>query len=171
MTDHYQVKFNRDGKTFYGVVQNFSDAAEDAAKRGELIVEDAVLPTAYRVKESDVTDIEMEMGRLDMATHRWLDQDEYHTYVQDELEKAENLSDSLGDGVKAGKLFGTHVGDGTAWYVVTKVNKKTCKVEWRGFCPDRWVDQWLGYTKTVPIADIERMVGRASTVKSIFGMV
>ena len=38
--------------------------------------------------------------------------------------------------------------------IVAKVNRKTCKVEWWGFCLDRWGDRWLGYGRTVPISDI-----------------
>ena len=166
---HYQVKFQRGGKTHYGIVRNYDDTAKEAAKRGELIVDDAVLPVAYRVKESDVTDIEMKFGRLDLASGRFVDSDEYHTYVGDEYAKAEKLSKSLGKGVKVGKLFAIGVADGSASYVVTKVNKKTCKVEWRGFCLDRWVDHWLGYGKTVPLKDIERYVGAEEALADIFG--
>lgn len=158
----YQVKFNHWEKgTTYGVVEAYSPEAKKYAKQGVAIVADALLPETYLVKDADLTDIPMEWS----ATNK----DEYTRYVETEFEKAQALSDSLGDGVKVGKLFGIGVGDGTAWYVVTKVNKKTVNVEWRGFCADRWTDHYFGWgRKGIPLRDIEQYVGRHDGLKKLF---
>jgi hypothetical protein len=39
---------------------------------------------------------------------------------------------------------------------LTKVNKKSVAIEWRGFSLDRWVDQHFGYSGTYPRQMIER---------------
>jgi hypothetical protein len=61
------------------------------------------------------------------------------------------------------------VGDGYAFYLVTKVNPRTCDVEWRGFSPDRWTDQVLGYGGRFPRERIEPLVARESALDGIFG--
>ena len=60
--------------------------------------------------------------------------------------------------MRPGKLFSVGVGDGCAFYVVTRVTKKTATVEWRGYHMDRWYDQVLGGGGTFPIDCIEPLV-------------
>lgn len=155
MNRRYQVKWTKNGKTNYGICYEKPDA------NGNVVVADAILPVSYRVRESDLVDIDTDYGRFDMATHEWVDQDEYQTYVAQQSKAADALSDSLPDGVQVGSLFSIGVGDGSAYYVVTKVNKKTCRVEWRGFCPDRYTAPILGWGGTVQISQIEGYVRRA----------
>lgn len=164
----YQVKFTDNGTTIYGILEQFSKEAKAQAKHGMAIVQDAILPKSYLIPLNQLTEIPMEIGRFDSKLHKFVYQDEYHTYVTNEFEKAQKLSDSL-EGLQVGSLFGIGVGDGTAWYVVTKVNKKTCKIEWRGFCLDRWTDHHFGYGGTFNIKEIERWVGRADVIKKLFG--
>ena len=165
----YMVKFEHQGRTIFGICDSFSDEAKAANRKGLAIVEDAVLPIRHEVEESRLVDIESgKFVKLEGKQGFGFD-DEYHRYVQAEFEKAQALSDSLPDGVVKGKLFGVGVADGTAWYVVTKVNKKTCKVEWRSFCLDRYVDRWLGYGRTVPISDVAPYVCRAEALGRLFG--
>lgn len=99
----------------------------------------------------------------DLPTSAWRgdylmnDADEYR--VREHV-AAELLSYKLGkvQKLQKGQMFAVGVADGSAYYVVTKVNPKTCDVEWRGFCPDRWVDQVLGYGCRQPRQQIERLI-------------
>jgi len=143
LKDHYQVKFQRDGKTIYGV----ADTCDiELARKGQLLVADAILPKTYLVPESAVTDVPMEPFP-----------DEMHKFVEAELEKAQAASDAL-TGLVPGKLFALGVGDGHAWYVVTKVSKTRCAIEWRGFCIDRYTDHILGWGGSFQRSIIERLV-------------
>lgn len=142
--DHYQVKFNRGGKLTYGIVNNYGKEAKKLAKKGQLIVADAILPVSYVVKEADITDIPMSTTFAP---------DEYTQYVDDEYQKSQVLSDSL-KGLAVGKLFAVGVADGSAFYIVTGVGKgPNCKIEWRSFQGDRYHDQVLGlggsFSKTI----------------------
>jgi hypothetical protein len=155
----HEVKWTRGGKTFYGVV--FHQDNPDA--RGRVEVADAVLPKTYLVAEKDLVDIEFNVGRYDMKTHEWVDQDEFHTYITQQCKAAEALSDSLPDGVHVGSLFSVGVGDGAAYYVVSKVGKRNCTVEWRGFCPDRYTAPVIGWGGSFPLHSIEPYVRRAKS--------
>lgn len=165
MNDHYQVKFKRDGKTIYGICELYSDRAKELAKRGATIIADAVLPIAYEVLEKDLIDIELSS---EYDAKRGCMKDEFSLFVADEFDKARKLSDSL-KGLQPGKMFAVGVGDGSAHYVVTKVGKKNCTVEWRGFCPDRWHCQILGAGGEFPVSAIKPQVQRAEGLKEIFG--
>lgn len=168
----YQVKFQRDGKTIFGIVRYASSLDKDAqaAKaRGEVIVDDAVFPVAYRVKEADLTDIKSEFGSLDPKTREFVGGDELRQYVQAELKKAVEADEKVKDGVGVGSMFRVGVADGYASYVVTKVNKKkTCKVEWRGFCADRWTDHHFGWGGTFKLDDVARYVESERATNRIF---
>lgn len=150
---HYQVKFERNGKTVYGIVREFDTQAEQAKTKGFLLVDDAILPIAYEVKESEVVDIK---------------HDEFNNFVDEEFKKAEKISDGRYAQITGtpnalelvGALFGIGVADGTAYYVVTRVKGKKCDVEWRGFSPDRYIDHYYGLgRKNIPITDIQRNLG------------
>ena len=167
----YQVKFTHPetGKTVYGqVVSSTLLPDEEKPQEGFLLVDDAVLPTCYEVPEDVLTEVPFEMGKYDPATRKWEGQDEYQRYIQEQFEEAQTLSDALGDEFKPGKIFNTPVADGRAYYVVTKVNKKTCDIEWRGFCPDRWQDPVLGLGGRFPRENIESMVHRMDGLKRLF---
>lgn len=154
MENHYLVKFKINNKTHYGIVNEYSEYKNSP---DEYIVEDAVLPKSYRVKEKDLIDLPHTLcGKW--VNGQWTPEGEYNIFVDQEFNKAEKLSNSLPKGLCVGKLFGTGVGDGTAYYVITKVNKKTCKIEWRGFSPDRWVDRHFGYGGSFPNSMIARFV-------------
>ena len=149
----YRVKWTDKGKACFGIVR-FGSKPD---KFGCIEVEDAVLPVCHLVKESELVDIPMKFS----------DDCEYSSYVSKAEAMAESASDKAGKGVKVGKLISIGVGDGYASYVITKVNKRTCVVEWRGFSADRWVDQRFGYKSTVPIDQVEPFVRRVDS--PIFG--
>lgn len=161
----YMVKFPVEGKICYGIHQEYDEESKKLAKSGFTIVHDAILPKAYKVKIKDMEEIKMEMGKY--RNGRWVDQDEYHTFVEDEFEKARKLSASL-KGFVPGKLFSVGVADGNAWYVVTKVSGKSCTIEWRGFCLDRYMDHYLGYGGFYPVSKIKRYVDFEEGMAKLF---
>ena len=165
-----QVKFmNHEGKTLYGTVAltKFLPKEEQPSK-GCVIVDDAVLPACYEIPESVLTEIPYEYGKYNPKTGEFEEQDEYHQYIQDEFKKAKERSNALGDEFKPGKLFNTPVADGRAYYVVTKVNKKSVRIEWRGFCPDRWQDPVLGLGGSFPRDRIEKLVRSNDGLRKLF---
>ncbi len=165
----YQVKFQRNGATVYGIVRSYGKEVEAAKARGLLIVEDAVLPVAYEVRETDVVDLEVKLpGRFDNETGLWTDLSEYDTHVQDAWKAAKAVNEAIESGVGVGSMFTIGVADGTAHYVVVKVNKKTCRVEWRGFCADRYHDHHFGIGGTFPLADVARYVERDRAMSKLF---
>ena len=141
--DRYQVRFTTElGETRYGIVDRWSAEARELARENRLLIADAITPATHVVEEADVTDIDLD------PSHRG--ENEYHRYVETEFRKAQSISDALPEGMHAGSLFCLPAGDGRAWYLVTKVNKRTCRIEWRGFSPDRWTDAVLGWGGLCP---------------------
>jgi hypothetical protein len=135
--DRYQVKFldENTGQFKYGICQNpnFTKEAGEAFAQGFLLVEDAVLPDLWEVEIDKVIDIPLCNWTTVMET-------EYDKYVKAEFEKAQKLSDSI-NGFGVGAMFSIGVADGSAYYVVIRIRKTNrCKVEWRGFDPDRYQD-------------------------------
>jgi hypothetical protein len=149
--NHYRVKFTRANKTVYGTVDSYSEEAKAAAKNGKCLVEDAVLPKRYIVDETELVDIPFNVKNIESG-------DEYDNYVKVAFDKAQATSAALPKGLQVGNLFSIAVADGMAWYVVTKVNKKTCRIDWRGFCADRYVDRHFGYGGMFPIHQVQLFV-------------
>ena len=110
---------------------------------------------------------------LDCRRHRpseWEGGDEIHVAVREAFKKAQEIDAALPDGVHVGSLFSIGVADGAAWYVVTKVSKKTCEVEWRGFGGgDRYTDHHFRWGGKFPVADVARYVGRTRGLAKMFG--
>lgn len=146
---HYQVKFTHPNTkaTVYGIAHSHSPEAKEAAARGMVIVDDAITPEQYEVPEAELTDIPTDMTGFGVDEEGFFKGgDEYHQFICAEFKKAKKHSDSLGDGVMvAGVLIATPMGDGHAYYVITKVNPRTVDLEWRGYSMDRWVDRLFGY--------------------------
>ncbi len=157
MTDfRYQVKWTDAEGIHYGIYR-----CPTKGKKGIADVDDAVMPYYHEVPEKNLVDIEPKMGFYDMKTGELKGGDEYHQFVHNAHKAADKLSRGLPEGILVGKLFSVGVADGSAYYVVTKVGKTTAKVEWRGFCLDRYMDQVLCAGSTVPLATLKRMgVGR-----------
>jgi hypothetical protein len=157
MKNRYHVKFiGKGGKTIYGIVDEFSPEAKKVATKGQVIVDDAITPERYIVAESQLIDLPMgDPGRLDMKTGRWTGGGEFHQFVNDAAWEAEQLSKKV-KSVAPGAMFSVGVADGSATYVVVSVTGKKCKVEWRGFCADRWVDHHFGYGGIFPVSEIAR---------------
>jgi len=176
MKRRYQVKFTVQGKTHFGVIDHYSDKAKQAAKEGCLLVSDAIGPQRYKVKDdADVVDIPYTsegMGKYNSKTGEFEGGDEFHVAVRDAFKEAEKIDAALPDGgqVHVGSLFSIGVADGQAWYVVTKVNKKTCEVEWRGFGGgDRYTDHHFGWGGKFSLTDVVRYVSRTHQLAKMFG--
>ena len=157
--DLYYVKWF-DGLSWrYGVVDRFSEASIQFYEDGQqVIVDDAIVPARCVVNVDALTAIR--------PTFRPLD--EYHVFLETEYAKAADLSRSLPAGVHVGKMFRVPVGDGYAYYVVTKVNKKTVDIEWRGYSPDRWVDFRFGAGGREDREMIESFIHREDGVRRLF---
>ncbi len=149
VSDYYRIKYtDPKGVVHYGIVDSADEAAKRRFNQGVLRVDDAVLPTYMDIPVGAAIPVEFS---TDYAN------DEYNKYLDAELEKAQRVSDRAGNGLRVGKLIAVGVADGSAWYVVTKVNKTTACIEWRGFCPDRWHDQVLGWGGSFPKRRIESL--------------
>jgi hypothetical protein len=157
-----EVKFTIKKKVHYGIVD---DQIDRNSVELRYAVEDALLPVVYELAESDLTPVE----RSKFVKGEGYVKGESDQYIDKEFEKAKEVSDSI-EGFGVGSLFSIGVADGSAWYVVTKVNKKTCDVEWRGFCMDRWTDHYFGWgRKRVPIEDVKPYVHRYNGLSKLFG--
>lgn len=158
--DYYQVKFpllGLAGHMVYGILQRYDDEAiKNYDDHKLLTIADAITSKTYLVDEKAVSSIPHGFGN------------EYETYVNHEYSAAQTLSDVLPPGLLVGKLFNIPRGDGYAWYVVTKVNKKTVVIDWRGYSLDRWVDPLLGYGGKFDRSLIEPYVLRGDAVRKIF---
>jgi len=160
--NHYRVKFThfQTKKTVFGIVDNHTKEAMVAAEQGFCIVEDAVFPKRYKVAESDITDIPLSVENIQNG-------DEYDKYVTAAFDEAQATSAGL-EGLQVGNLFSLSVADGMAWYVVTKVNKKSCHIEWRGFCADRYMERHFGFGGTFPIDEVRRIVEGAQLFSNMY---
>ena len=156
--DMYQVKWFV-GFWQYGIVDRWSEASiqyyEDDQR---VIVNNAILPTKHVVIVDNLVPINSTFNPPD----------EYTQYVEESYQIAKGRSDSLPDGLHPGKLFRVPKGDGYAWYVVTKVNKKTVDIEWRGYSLDRWVDDRFGYGGREKRETIEMFVRREDGARRLF---
>jgi hypothetical protein len=156
--DLYQVKWFA-GIWRYGVVDRWSAESiryyEDDRR---VIVNDALTPAQHVINVDALVPVE----------HTYSAANEYEQYVEAQYQIAREHSDRLPDGVQRGKLFRVPKGDGYAYYVVTKVNKKTVDIEWRGYCLDRWVDDRFGYGGREKRETVELFVRREDGRRRIF---
>ena len=157
----YTIKYwnkNDPKKVMFGVVNPYDKEQKKIWKtHRHLLIEDAVKGTVMRCPFA-------EMGLEKMSYS-----DEYDTYVEAEYNKAMKLSKKAGKGVKVNKIFAIGVGDGNAFYIVTKIGKSTVEIEWRSFQGDRWVDSRFGYGGSFKKKDIERFVTAQEAMAEIFG--
>jgi len=153
----YQIKWRRDKKKWnYGIVEEFGKEIDDAWESSHALwVSDAISPDGNWVYY-DKDEIEA-INCMD---------DEFIQYVADELIKAQEQSkNAIG---LVGKMFSVGVADGHAYYVVVKENKKTVKIEWRGFCIDRYTDQILGFGGLFPKDRIEDIIQGQENMTALF---
>jgi hypothetical protein len=152
----YQVKFmNPQTKEIvYGIVDNYPDLpGHKKPPKGVFYIDDALYPRCHIAPESALTEIPLDCHKFG--------EDELSKFVHADFQKSLKHATTLPrNKVVAGKIFSIGVADGQAWYLIVKVNKKTCNVEWRGWGGgDRYTDHYFGWErKGVPLADVERYV-------------
>jgi len=156
----YQVKFKHNDEYVYGITSEYCDESKKLIPQGKVIVKDAITPETYIVNISDLMEIPMSY------TH--FGEDAYHVWVENSFKLAQSFSDGLEE-FGPGFLFSIGVGDGSAWYVVTKVSPRTVTIEWRGFCLDRWLAPMLGYGGKFPRKMIEPYFAHNKAYEKIFG--
>lgn len=144
-------------KTFYSGMR-------DLTGTGMVWVSDSINGMFDTAPESELTKITIETGTDEKGYAAFVD--EYNQHIDNEFNNArKNAPQTFG----VGSLFNTHVGDGQAWYIVTKVNKKTCDIEWRNFGFDQYVDRVLGYGGRFDIARIQPLVNFQNNLDKMFG--
>lgn len=158
----YHCRYKLNGLWYYGIVEEHHDDAKKEAARGHTIVSDLVRPTIHSVKNSDVVDIPSGTfsGKWDETLGFSWGGGEAEDYCTLAWLAAEIKERGLPDDGKlhVGHQFAIGVGDGSAHYVVTAIKGKTCQVEWRGWCADRWTDHHFGWGGKFPMAEITRYV-------------
>jgi len=169
MPKHYQVKYRVKGskKWKYGIFQTWGNDVEKLWKVGRCLVADAVLPINYQLSydATEIVDIPFGTPGWDKENNCSIPGDEFAQYILDQFNKTKETSEKA-TGLK-GKMFSINVADGYAYYVVVKENKKTVKVEWRGFCLDRYTDQIMGWECTVDKSRIADIVRREEGFKAL----
>jgi hypothetical protein len=158
----YQVKFtDKQDNLRFGIVQHHHEQAEEFAAIGQSVVEDIITAQVGVIDTARLTEIPMGMdgwGKMDRNGVSWGGND-LNDYLSLE-QLAHELRDlfNVGEGVHKNTLFYQGVGDGSAAYVVTAVARSKCTVEWRGFCPDRYVAQPWGYGGSFAKSTVARMI-------------
>lgn len=163
--DLYQIKYRtkikgaffpdfpeRDlSKWQFGIVDRYSKEAIKLWKKEKaLIVEDAILPRDFIIGTSQFEIVDIPL------TLRNYGEGEYQKFVDAEFKKAikeHNASKSW-----KGKMFSIGVGDGYAYYVITKEGKGKATIEWRGFSADRYHDQVLSGGGSFAINQIKHLI-------------
>lgn len=93
---------------------------------------------------------------------------EWLTEYNQKLEKALNASAALGPGVRVGKIISFAVADGVAYYRVTKVNKRTARVEWvEELALDGYKYMLLNDKDSISLAKIEPMIAHDDLLRKI----
>lgn len=159
----YHCRYHLNGFWHYGIVEAFHEDAKKEAARGRTIVADLVRPTLHSVRNSDVVDI----PHGDYSGSKWDEvlglhwgsgeAEDYRTLARLAARIKERGLPNDGK-LHVGHQFSVGVGDGFASYVVTSIKGRTCQVEWRGWCGDRWTDHHFGWGGKFPVAEVTRYV-------------
>ena len=170
MPKHDQIKYRlrgSKGKWKFGLLDHFGVEVAELWKDGKVAIGDAVLPASYvyRYADLEIVDIAFSTGVWDKEKNDFTPGDEFAKHIDDEFQKAMDKSKKAKGLV--GKMFSINVADGFAHYVITRENKKTVRVEWRGFCPDRYTDQMIGWEGLVDKRQATRMVRREESALNL----
>lgn len=151
----YEVKH----KGEFWVVDQFSPAAKEAIADGRYLIQNCLTPTTKIVLKRDVEPYETNYALpcTEWEITQWLRADEDRAMAH-----AETL---VGDKLQPGHHFSVSVADGHASYLVTRVMRSQCHIEWRGWGnEDRYTDHHFGFGGKFPAAEIARYV-RPNTKK------
>jgi hypothetical protein len=166
MPDLYHIKFWPKGnpdEVYFGEVERYDRDAEKEWENGNLIVSDAITGEPQLVPVDQI-----EYGEQDPETRMPIST-EYDRHILKAYKEHVRRDKEAGEGLKKDRMFSMPVADGCACYVVTKVNKKTCRIEWRNFGADRYYDRVLGWGGTFDKSIIEQQVGYADGRRKLFG--
>lgn len=145
----------------YGTVRSagLSAEAKKADERGEYIIEDYILPLAVTVPKSKVQEVGWDELYSEVEAWMQADEAEARKIADANLDK---------DEICVGDIFHVGVADGTATYVVTKVNKNTVKVEWRGWGNfDQYVADFIGHGGTLRKDQVAEKIAWAKCVRKM----
>lgn len=168
----YRIKFwakSNKNDIRFAKIERYHSEAEEHWAAGNLLLSDAITGALYLAPFADIEFEDQPLGweKNDPETYMSIDT-EYDRYINDTYKEQVKRSEQAGKGLRVHKMFKTHVADGFANYVVTKVNKKTCKIEWRNFGADEYHDQILGYGGSFPIDIIRQQVEREEAMRELF---
>jgi len=167
--DLYQVKWRKSGarKWHYGIVDRFglTRAKRELTKARAIWISDAVLPMGDWVYYDKDEVVEIPLSH-EYDRESGCMNDEFGRYVAKEYRKAQEISKNATGLV--GKMFSVGVADGCAYYVVVKENKKSLKIEWRGFQGDRYTDAMMQWGGTFPKDRIEQLIRRQEGLAALF---
>jgi hypothetical protein len=135
----------------YCFLDIFGSQAKKEFESQRVIIEEALTGDRFCISLNDPA---LEMEELSMYDKG----DGFYEWLEQKEAQAREACKSLGPGIKVGKLFSIPVADGYATYVVTKLNKKTADIEWRGYCPDRYRCRVFGYGGRFDRGMIEQQV-------------
>lgn len=146
----------------YGRVVHYGKEAKEAESRNMVLVEHTVLPQSFEINPAELTPVDPDYKtaeRKNIAGYFF-----GYSECSDYASLSQILHDIRNsllpkDKLRVGHTFSVGVGDGYAYYVVTKVAKVNCTVEWRGFCPDNYRDGFFGFGGTFRVCDVARMAG------------
>ena len=157
-------------QVLFGDVDCYSEEAKAYAKKDQIIVTEPVTGDRLLLFLAEIGYEKQPYGweEYDEETHMSIDT-EFDRYINDEYKKAVKKSDKVGEGLVKNKLFSVPVADGRAWYVVTKVNKNNCNIEWRGFHCDNYRDGTLQWGGSFPHHCIEHHIKCQEGLAKIFG--
>ncbi len=180
MSSRYHVEYSEPalGRT-YGIANNFYAKTATAQekklhKQGKVEVDHILYPGYSVVDEKDLVDIPLisgEYGHLDGPTGLFLGHSSPAENYVVLVGILHDLYEAVlkGSKVQVGHQFRVGVADGSAYYVVTKVARVNCDVEWRGFCPDRYRDHHFMWGGSFPKRDVERYLHFGRVESEIFG--
>lgn len=167
LNEYYLVQFelpatHQCGGVRFGIVNSsrFGEDVPREAKRGNLVISDCELPIS-RVRASDqVTRVPIGLGFDNL--------DPVYDWLAGKHKAA--IHRALDSKTLVHQLFSLGVADGSARYVVVKENKRSLKVEWRGYGGlDRYTDAILGWGGTFPRDSLEHFIESKQSLRWLLG--
>lgn len=135
-----------------GSVNVYHKEAESLWKDKKYVVSDVITGDLFAILVSEVIPVCDRDAKIDNLPLDLVIDIAWRERWEEQAQKVNDALTRFGVGAK----FSIGVADGSANYVVTKVNKKTCVVAWRGFGADDYYDHHFGGGGTFPIADVSR---------------
>lgn len=87
---------------------------------------------------------------------------EYQNSLMNECERLARKQKSL-----LGRIIKFSMADSFAYYIITKVNKKTVRLEWINYC-DGWMDSRIGEGGLIDIEYVENEVRHQDRLHQLF---